>query len=96
MEADSDLAVAAKIFNEGANDAAGQAKRAALAKHEFNVVGFLNHENIVRVHGLVTTGTTVCIVQELVTGGDLFGAVLEDYGLPARQVVCLLVRLSWI
>ena len=87
VETESQLSVAAKIFNEGDDDEAGKRKRLALAQHEFDVVGFLSHDNIVRVHGLVVTESSVCIVQELVTGGDLFGAVLDEYGLPANQVV---------
>lgn len=72
---------------QGDADEEGQAKRVELAQHEFNVVGFLTHENIVRVHGLVICKGCVCLVQELVTGGDLFGQVLEGVGLPAGQVV---------
>eukprot|EP00041_Stephanoeca_diplocostata_P016531 m.325922 g.325922 ORF g.325922 m.325922 type:complete len:414 (+) comp20391_c0_seq6:289-1530(+) len=89
-EIESGLVVAAKVFTEGDFDLGAHETRQALAEHEYNVVGFLNHENIVRVHGLLLTPTTVCILQELVTHGDLFTAVDAGYGLPADHVVSVI------
>lgn len=87
IETTSKLVIAAKIFIEGDDNTTTHSARMALAKHEYNVVGFLNHDNIVRVHGLLMTNGTVCILQELLPNGDLFNAVQPGYGLEAELAV---------
>ena len=75
VETETKLVMAAKIFVEGDDNASSHEARMELAQHEYNVNGFLTHDNIIRVHGLLLTGSSICILLELLPKGDLFGQV---------------------
>lgn len=94
VETETKLVMAAKIFVEGDDNASSHEARMELAQHEYNVNGFLTHDNIIRVHGLLLTGSSICILLELLPKGDLFGQVQPGYGLEAKLAIGVVAGLS--
>jgi len=86
LQRDVALKVLPKIF-------ASDAERLARFQREAQVLAALNHPNIAQIYGLEGTGTSRCIVMELVDGTTLRD-LLADGPLPLKRTMHIGVQVA--
>lgn len=81
VERATGLAFAIKIIPREIYD-----KHRTRVEAEIAVLGRVDHKSIVRFYGVVRTPTDVCLVMELLTGGELFDDIIQHkYGYPEPE-----------
>ncbi|PIO76038.1 immunoglobulin I-set domain protein [Teladorsagia circumcincta] len=55
--------------------------------HEITIMDQLNHEKLLHLHEAFDLGNEMCLIEEFVSGGELFDKIMEDDSLMSEQEV---------
>ncbi|WKY09394.1 hypothetical protein Q1695_002059 [Nippostrongylus brasiliensis] len=55
--------------------------------HEITIMNELNHEKLLNLHEAFDLGNEMCLIEEFVSGGELFEKIMEDDSLMSEQEV---------
>eukprot|EP01006_Ploeotia_vitrea_P027753 TRINITY_DN60526_c0_g1_i1.p1 TRINITY_DN60526_c0_g1~~TRINITY_DN60526_c0_g1_i1.p1 ORF type:complete len:379 (+),score=54.33 TRINITY_DN60526_c0_g1_i1:30-1166(+) len=75
-------------------------KRGTMVARENEILKRCNHENILKLYEVVDTKTQMCLVMELVSGGDLYDYIVERKSLTeaeaAKITKCILQAVEYL